>query len=212
MGTFLTLFILFLFIGTIVSVLRRPREIAYMEPELIDAPVGELLPDELVQPFGDACVTIAQSGVELYKDFLEVERLLSKDDGVSSMEAKDVFDGAGAMLEDIAGAIEGLSEEKDLPDEASWWMGHLMEQVELIGQVDGDDGRITGGTGGIAARGAIKSGLERTEDILYADAEFCSRMLDFDLAGWVKEELDKDRLKLFKRAVAAGEGRHDAHD
>ena len=80
-------------------------------------------------------------------------------------------------------------------------MSFVLEQVEALGDIDGDDERVSSGVGGAVARGAVASALEKADAIVFANDEFARRLVELDLAGWVKMNGDKETLTRFKRAV-----------
>lgn len=198
MSIFGLILLVFVVVG-IVSAFRRPRELPY--PEVIDEPVSEELPESLVQPLGDACVDITRRAVELLEVLTDAERMLSRSDGMGGVEAAERFgDVEPLRMLIVEAAQEAIDENGRMPEEASWWLSFVLEKGERIALVD-DNERVTGGTGGAAARGAVNAALTDVEDLLFANDEFAERLLGLDLEGWVKEEVGRDEARAFKRAV-----------
>lgn len=193
------LVLLVLVVVGVVSAFRRPRELPY--PEVVDEPVSEHLPESLVQPLGDACVDITRHAVELLEVLTDAERMLSRADGMGGVEAAERFgDVEPLRLLMVEVAQEAIEQNGRMPEEASWWLSFVLERGERIALVD-DNERVTGGTGGAAARGAVSAARTDVEAILFANDEFAERLLGLDLEGWVKEEVGRDEARAYKRAV-----------
>lgn len=193
------LIILALVVVGVVGAFRRPRELPY--PEVIDEPVAEALPEELVEPLGETCVDITRRAVELLETLHDVDKMLSRADGMGGVDAAARFEDVEPLRQLIADAAqEAIEAHGRLPEEAGWWLSFVLEKVERIGVVD-DGERVSSGSGGPVARGAVTTALHEVEALLFASDEFASRMLGFDLAGWVKEELGREQARAYGRAV-----------
>lgn len=192
--------ILALVVAGFVGAMRRPRELHEYQ-EVIDEPVSEPLPDELIEPLGDTCVEITRRGVELLIALQETEAMLARSDGMSGVDAAQRFEEVEPLRQLIAEAVqEAIDEHGRLPEEADWWLSFVLEKVERVGLVDEGE-RVSSGRGGPVARGAVSTALVEAESLLFACGEFSSRMLAFDLGRWVKEEIGKGAARAYVRAV-----------
>lgn len=201
MSIFGLILLLFVVVG-VVGALRRPRELeAYQE--VIDEPVGEPLPEDLIQPLGDTCTEIARRGVELFVALEETQALLARGDGMSGIDAAKRFEEVEPLRQLIAEAAQqAIDEHGRMPEEADWWLSFVLEKVERVGLVDEGE-RVSSGKGGPVARGAVTTALTEAEGLLFGCAEFSNRMLHFDLGRWVKDEVGKDAARAYLRAVQA---------
>lgn len=191
----------FLLIAVFQS-MRPARELPAPAPYELEEPVREPLDDEQVQPFGDTCVEVTVHGVGLVGELEEAKKLLDKDDGTSSIEAADRWRDADGHRAVVGDEMTKLADEHPQhAEEAGWWISFVLEQVEALADLDGEEGRISSGTGGAAARGAVTAALEKADAIVFANDEFARRLLDLDLEAWVKDNGDRDAVGRFKRAV-----------
>jgi hypothetical protein len=206
-----TLFGILLLTVLVVGVVRvtRPRALEpyhEYEPEEVDEPVGEPLPADLLEPFVEGCAEIAAATLDIVDICDEVAAHLAKKDGMGPVEAAGRWGDLEGELGRIDEATAALTELGSLPDEAGWWLSFVVEQAELLRQVDGD-GRVTGGAGGPAARGAVVTAAERADALLFGCHEFSERLLHTDLQAYFEERRGKKAARRYRRAVDEARGR-----
>lgn len=194
------LIVLLLVVAGVIGALRRPRELpAYQE--VVDEPVSEPLPDELIDPIGETCTEITRRAVELLVALDETAALLARSDGMSGVDAAKRFEEVEPLLQLIGEAAQAAIDEHGyLPEEVGWWLSFVLEKAERVGLVD-DGERVSSGRGGPVARGAVTAALADVEALLFACAEVSARLLHLDLGRWVKDELGKDASRAYTRAV-----------
>jgi hypothetical protein len=202
------LLVLVLVVVGIVGALRRPRELPPYQ-EVIDEPVSEPLPDELIEPLGDACVEITRRSLELLVALEETMKMLERKDGMAGVDAAKRFEEVEPLRQLIAEAAQqAIDEHGRLPEEAGWWLSFVLEKVERIGVADEGE-RVSSGRGGPVARGAVTAALVEVQSLLFACDEFASRMLSFDLERWVKDEIGRDVARAYARALKEAASREE---
>lgn len=166
------------------------------------------LPDELVEPLGDACTAITAHTLELLGELDEAEQKLAGGDGHGQQEAREHLLRATAMAEEIgAVATQVIDELPGLPEEPGWWLGHAVEGAEQIRTLDDEAERLAEGTATPVTRAAVRKAIERGEELLLGAQDFAERQLGFDLAGWVREEMGRDAARRFERGRRGALGR-----
>jgi|GEM_PF-1821754 len=211
MGLFLSIFITVIILTTLSRWLwwgPRYVEVQPARPRLA-LEARDALPDERVDEFGDLCVTITATALELHKDYEEVLEILGSNDGLSGVEAADKMryatTGAQEIL-DKASAVMRVDEW--MPEDAEDWLQHAIDTAEHLVELDDENVFQKGGDSDIPIA-IMEQATEKVEVLLLAASDFSRRMLDFNLFEWVKEDLGPDKLKRMRRAVKAAEQQYD---
>lgn len=207
----MSLFSWFVVIGLSILTWRAVRRLflppaeAGPESELYLEQGGvEALPEEYVQPLGDACVDITRASLDALSELEVAEKALAAPDGTSQQEAPVHLERAFVMMREAAEHAAGLSADLQAPpEEVGWWLGHVVEQCEAVCALDETAEALHEAPANAVHRAAVGQGIEATENLLLGAHDFAERMLDFDLRGWVQEEIGRDVAKRFQRGIEA---------
>lgn len=195
----LTLFAVVVIVVAVVSNSRRQG--ALQSPAVIDEPVGEPLPEELVLPLAEVCHDVVERALSMRAGFAAAAARLEARDGLNGVEAAERFSEADALREMMAEVVvEAMDAHQPLPEEAEWWLTFVVEKLETLASID-DGERVSSGRGGQVAAGALRRALEETDALLFACHEFAVRMLDEELEVWLRREIGREQSREMARIV-----------
>ncbi|MFZ9887548.1 MAG: hypothetical protein ACO3JL_08600 [Myxococcota bacterium] len=196
----LSLFAVVIVIVAVVGSFRRQGQL--LTPAVVDEPVEHPLPEELVGPMADLCHDVTARSLSIRAGWKAAQARLSGRDGLAGVEAAQHFSETDALREMLAEVVtEAVEVHQPLPEEADWWLTFVLEKLEALAAVD-DGERVSGGNGGQVAQGALVRALEETDALLFACHEFADRMLEEDLAAWVRREVGRDEGRAMSLIVA----------
>lgn len=203
----LLVIVLFAVVATALWRATRPRVFeAHPHPVLAGPEEDDLepLPDELVQPLGDALTAVVKATLECLMELDAARQELAAGDGRGQAEAHERLLRALAMAEEVGRvASETLDELTHVPEEPGWWLTHVLEQAEALRALSDEAERLSEGPATAVTRAAVGKGVERAEELLLAARDFSERLLDFDVTGWLRTEEGREVARRFERGAEA---------
>lgn len=169
----------------------------------LDPGDAEPLPEDYVQPLGDACVDITRASLDALGELDAAQKSLAAGDGHGQHEAPIRLERAFVSVREAAEHAADLSGSWTAPpEEVGWWLGHVLEQCEAICSLQDTAAALVDTPANAVHRAAVAQGIEAAENLLLGAHDFSVRLLDFDLNAWIREEIGQDSARRFERAIA----------